>query len=191
MRSRIIGGQWRGRKLIAPKGLKTRPTSSRVREALFNVLGADVRDVLFCDFFAGSGAVGLEALSRGAAKAIFIESARPAIISLRRNIEILQCENQIEVISKELPNALSLVAYQLADQPTIIFFDPPYHKELYKEIFAELESEAEQWTQAIMLIMQCESGVELQEQYGPWILRKRYPHGDSALWFYHQQPSSA
>ena len=130
MSVRIIGGQWRGRKLIAPKGLKTRPTSSRVREALFNVLGAEIRDVLFCDFFAGSGAVGLEALSRGAGKAIFVESARPALTALRRNIEMVQCEDQAGVIGKELPRALGLVGCHLTEQPAMLFFDPPYHENL-------------------------------------------------------------
>jgi 16S rRNA (guanine966-N2)-methyltransferase len=102
----ITGGDWRGRKLRAPEGLDTRPTPSRVREALFSILGLAVRGAHFHDLFAGCGIVGLEALSRGAASCTFCEDARPALTELRANIETLGCADRAFVIAQRIPAGL-------------------------------------------------------------------------------------
>src|SRR6185436_9956432 len=86
-RMRVIAGAYKGRRLVAPKGTETRPTSDRVREALFSILGDRVDDARVLDLFAGSGALGIEALSRGAEQATFVDNAPPAIAALRRNLE--------------------------------------------------------------------------------------------------------
>src|SRR5258708_6976091 len=91
-RVRIIAGQFRSRKLIAPDGLKTRPTSDRLRETLFNVLQPRIEGAVFADLYAGSGAVGLEALSRGAKHVHFAENAKPPLIALRENAGSLGLE---------------------------------------------------------------------------------------------------
>src|SRR3954454_14587442 len=91
---RVIAGQHGGRRLAAPRGEATRPTADRVREALFSALG-DVSDMTVLDLFAGSGALGIEALSRGAAQATFVERARPALTALRANLEALDITAQI------------------------------------------------------------------------------------------------
>src|SRR5919198_3232221 len=86
---RVIAGQWGGRRLQAPAGAATRPTSDRVREALFSVLGDRVGGARVLDLFAGSGALGIEALSRGAAEATFVDSAPAAIRAVKANLEAL------------------------------------------------------------------------------------------------------
>src|SRR4051794_28006829 len=89
---RVIAGRFKGRRLQAPPGLATRPTSDRVREALFSILGERVEDARVLDLFAGSGALGLEALSRGAATAAFVDSAAPAIRALEANLRDLDVD---------------------------------------------------------------------------------------------------
>src|SRR5262249_13222229 len=98
---RIVGGELGGRRLAAPKGARTRPTSDRVKEALFHILGAPPGGARVLDLFAGSGALGLEALSRGAAEAVFIESAESAERVLRANIAALGVTSRTRVIRGE------------------------------------------------------------------------------------------
>src|SRR3954467_15650634 len=119
---RIISGQWRGRRLVAPAGNATRPTSDRVREALFSILGAlDGERVL--DLFAGSGALGLEALSRGAASATFVERAPAALRVLRDNVADLGAS--AEVVAADARAHLRAARAQGA-QYDLVFLDPPY-----------------------------------------------------------------
>src|SRR6185436_10638412 len=94
---RIVAGELGGRVLKAPAGHATRPTSERVREALFAILG-DVEGLAVLDLFAGSGALGLEALSRGAARVVFVEGARAALVALRQNVEALDVKPRARVI---------------------------------------------------------------------------------------------
>jgi 16S rRNA (guanine966-N2)-methyltransferase len=119
---RIVAGQWRGRRLVVPRGLQTRPTSDRVREALFSILGPlDGARVL--DLFAGSGALGLEALSRGAAQATLVERAAPALRALRANVAALGAD--AEIVAGDARAFLSNAREQGA-QYDLVFLDPPY-----------------------------------------------------------------
>ncbi len=122
---RVIGGSARGRRLAAPRGRGTRPTADRVREALFNILGEAVRGSAVLDLFAGSGALGIEALSRGAASAVFVDSDRSALACLRSNLENLGFESQSTVIKAE---SLSYVRKMASESGSfdLIFADPPY-----------------------------------------------------------------
>lgn len=119
---RIIAGQWRGRPLAAPKGDATRPTADRTREALFSMLASRVgsfEDLAVADFFAGSGALGFEALSRGAASCLFVEQDRAALDALRANAEKLGVRADIR--------ATSVLALGPAPKPMdVILMDPPY-----------------------------------------------------------------
>ena len=118
---RIIGGRFGGRRLVAPAGDRTRPTSDKVREALFNLLG-DVDGLRVLDLYAGTGALALEALSRGAAAAVCVESARPALASLRANLDTLGAS--VTVIAKPVERAARDVA---AHGPfELVMCDPPY-----------------------------------------------------------------
>jgi 16S rRNA (guanine966-N2)-methyltransferase len=119
---RIIAGQWRGRPLVAPKGEATRPTADRTREALFSMLASRLgsfEDLAVADLFAGSGALGLEALSRGAASCLFVEQDKPALDALRANIAKLGAKADVR--------AQSVLALGPARAPLdLILMDPPY-----------------------------------------------------------------
>jgi len=121
---RIIAGIWRGRKLQAPAGETTRPTADRTRETLFSMLTSRLGsfdELTVADLFAGSGALGLEALSRGAAKAVFVEQDAPAIRALRANIAALHAQAQCDV------RAASVLALGPAPAPLdAVMLDPPY-----------------------------------------------------------------
>lgn len=119
---RVIAGEWRGRPLVAPKGEVTRPTADRTREALFSMLTARLGafdGLAVGDFFAGSGALGIEALSRGAASCLFVEQDRNALDALRANLDKLGAKGDVR--------ATSVMALGPARQPLdIILMDPPY-----------------------------------------------------------------
>jgi len=120
---RIIAGEWRGRKLVAPAGRETRPTADRTRETLFSMLASRLgsfNGMRVADLYAGSGALGLEALSRGAAHATFVESERTAIKAIEANAAALKAGEKIAV---RATSAASLPAGQSFD---LIFADPPY-----------------------------------------------------------------
>ena len=122
---RIIAGQWRGRKLTAPKGDGTRPTADRARETLFSMLNSRLgsfEDLRVADLFAGSGALGLEALSRGAAHCLFVENDRHALDAIRANIDALDCRETTAI------DSASATALRAAPQAfDLILVDPPYH----------------------------------------------------------------
>jgi 16S rRNA (guanine(966)-N(2))-methyltransferase RsmD len=120
---RVIAGEYKGRRLQAPPGLATRPTSDRVREALFSILGPSVEDARVLDLFAGSGALGIEALSRGAREATFVDNAAPAIRALEANLRDLGAE--ATVVRAEARRFLG-GASRSARQYDLVFLDPPY-----------------------------------------------------------------
>ena len=120
---RVIAGRYGGRRLAAPPGAATRPTSDRVREALFSILGARVQSARVLDLFAGSGALGIEALSRGAAEATFVDRAPAAIRAIRANLATLGIE--AEVVRADALAALRS-ARAAARQYDLLFLDPPY-----------------------------------------------------------------
>jgi 16S rRNA (guanine966-N2)-methyltransferase len=120
---RVIAGRWGGRRLQAPKGDATRPTSDRVREALFSVLGERLAGARVLDLFAGSGALGIEALSRGAAAATFVDSAPAALRALRANLDALGAD--AEVSRRDAVRYLG-DASTAAREYDLVFLDPPY-----------------------------------------------------------------
>ena len=122
---RVIGGQFRSRRLVAPPGTGTRPTSDRLRETLFNVLGERVRDARFADVYAGAGAVGIEALSRGAASCLFVERAPAAAAAIRKNLTSLGLDRNGTVDARPAARALRDAAE--GGRPfDVVFLDPPY-----------------------------------------------------------------
>jgi len=124
---RIVGGSLGGRVLRAPGGAATRPTSEKVREAVFNIIGAVTGDRVL-DLFAGSGALGIEALSRGALHATFVDAARPALIAIRGNLRELGLEDRASVVAGD---AVVNAARHAPDAPwRLVFVDPPYRSDL-------------------------------------------------------------
>lgn len=122
---RIVAGEWRGRRLQAPAGRDTRPTTDRVREAWMSALAADIPGARVLDLFAGSGALGIEALSRGAGHATFVEQAAPALRALRSNLETLGAAERARVLRLD---AIRFAAESEAGAFDIGFADPPYDR---------------------------------------------------------------
>ncbi len=122
---RVVAGRYGGRRLVAPPGDGTRPTSDRVREALFSVLGPSVQGAQVLDLYAGSGAVGIEALSRGAARAVFVDRAQPAIKAIRTNLDALGID--AEVRRMQARTALRTAA-ERSEAYDLVFLDPPYRR---------------------------------------------------------------
>jgi 16S rRNA (guanine966-N2)-methyltransferase len=133
---RVIAGKFRSRLLKGPGKMRLRPTSDRLRETLFNVLGPAVEDSLFVDLYAGTGAIGIEAISRGAREAIFIESHAKAAKLIRENLSALEIRSGAELIEAPALRGLEKIAtrHLIAD---FIFLDPPYESE--EEYFLVLD----------------------------------------------------
>lgn len=125
---RIVAGRWRGRPLRAPRGFAVRPTSDRVREAIFDILGAGVAGATVLDLFAGSGALGLEAISRGASRGVFVESEPAAFGCLRKNVDSLGAA-EAEILLLDYRQALRRLRGR-SMRFDLVFLDPPYGKGL-------------------------------------------------------------
>ena len=121
----IISGIFRSRKILAPKGQETRPTSSRLRAALFNICQGQIEGVDFLDLFAGSGAMGFEALSRGARSALFVDVSRESIRCIQSNARMLDVEGQVRVVYSDVYDALKKLSKE-GVKFDIIYADPPY-----------------------------------------------------------------
>jgi len=155
---RIVGGKFKGRAIEAPAGRETRPTSDRARESLFNVLGhadfspgLDGRRVL--DLFAGSGALGLEAMSRGAAFALFVETDAAARGAIRDNIEALGLFGTTRIHRRDATD-LGVKPAGLGDPFDLVFLDPPYHKGLGERVLARL-GEGGWITKDALIVFEC------------------------------------
>ena len=124
---RVISGKLRGKRLFSPKGLNLRPTSDRVKEAIFNILQDQFQGQNVLDLFAGTGALGIECLSRGARRAVFVEESPRSLSALRRNIEECRLKEQAEVLGRKVLPALKILEAR-GEAFGIIFLDPPYDK---------------------------------------------------------------
>lgn len=122
---RVIAGKAKGRRLYAPKGRVVRPTADRVKEAIFDILGDSVTGAEALDLYAGSGAIGIEALSRGAFRAVFVENSKVALATIRRNLEATGLADGATVLSLSTEVALDVLAREGAEFD-LIFMDPPY-----------------------------------------------------------------
>ena len=122
---RVIAGTARRLLLKTPEGLDTRPTTDRIKETLFNILQPDLPGCQFLDLFAGSGGIGIEALSRGAARAVFVDNGREAIRCIRENLLHTKLENRSLVIPGDVSSALSDLSRR-GEAFDIVFLDPPY-----------------------------------------------------------------
>ena len=134
---RVIAGSARRLKLVTPEGNDTRPTQDRIKETLFNMIQMQVPGAVFLDLFSGSGGIGIEALSRGAKKAYFIENANNAYKCILENIKTTRFEDVATVIKSDVVIGLRNIHEEEAD---IIFIDPPYHDDLYQRTLIQLGS---------------------------------------------------
>ncbi len=133
---RVIAGKARRLPLKTVPGDETRPTTDRIKETLFNILQDDLYEIRFLDLYAGSGAIGIEALSRGASFACFVDSGRDACECIRQNLAVTKLSGQVQILNCDVIRALA----RLDGQPPfqIIFMDPPYHKGEVNRVFSFL-----------------------------------------------------
>ena len=134
---RIIAGEARGRTLVAPAGQNTRPTQDYVRESLFNILNAWVMDARVLDLFAGTGALSLECISRGAESAVMVDMDRAACVAIKKNIEAVRCGERCRLIQKDYRVAIDLLSRESATFD-LVFLDPPYRMTETGEICGKL-----------------------------------------------------
>jgi 16S rRNA (guanine966-N2)-methyltransferase len=171
---RVIGGEFRSRRLKSLPGLETRPTPDRLRETLFNVLAGSIADAVFMDIYAGTGAVGIEALSRGARRCVFIEKNRRAAEVIHENLATLGLESRAEVFTSKAAAVL------VRTRAGIAFLDPPY--EMSKEYETSLN--ALDQSETPLVIAQHSSRFTPQEDYGRLRRYRGIKQGDNCLSFY-------
>lgn len=189
---RVIAGTLRRRMLEAPAGLATRPTSDRLRETLFNVLAPRMEGARFLDLYAGSGAVGIEAVSRGARQVVLVERAAPALRVLRGNLEKLGLRGEVRV------EAVSVAAFLRRGRPQtsalqfdLVFLDPPYEAaDEYAQALGLLGGEANGLlAENAMVIAEHRRKEKLADRYGMLGRTRLLEQGDAALSLY--QPATS
>jgi 16S rRNA (guanine966-N2)-methyltransferase len=176
---RIIAGEFKGRRLKSVPGMATRPTPDRLRESLFSILQPELPGCRFVDLFAGTGAVGLEALSRGAERVVFVEIASKAVDVLRDNIASLKA-NRVTVLKQPVKRALRGL------EADIVFLDPPYEDaRAYEETLALLED-----ADVSLILVQHAPKQIIKDHYGTFALSRRVKQGDNVVSFFRRETSS-
>jgi 16S rRNA (guanine(966)-N(2))-methyltransferase RsmD len=171
---RIIAGEFRSRKLKSLPGLGIRPTPDRLRETLFDVLQPRIEGVVFVDAYAGTGAVGIEALSRGAARAVFLEKDRRAVEVIRENVTALGLENRARIAHGSVQLMLP------ANPGDIVFLDPPYEREREYAVALDLLGE----NPPPLVVVQHSKFFDLSDDYGKLHRTRVLKQGDNVLSFY-------
>jgi 16S rRNA (guanine(966)-N(2))-methyltransferase RsmD len=182
---RIISGKYRGRRLKSPPSLETRPTSDRLRETLFNILAPRIKGARFLDLCAGSGAVGIEALSRGAAHATFVDQSRKICALIEANLDEFGVdENDSEIVNGEAVDFLRRQAKKETPPFDIAFFDPPYEAD-YDVVLERLgEDNGVLLTTDAIVIVEHHRKRELKEAFGALHRYRTLKQGDTVLSFY-------
>src|SRR5579859_4264504 len=193
---RVIAGTLRRRTLVAPEGLATRPTSDRLRETLFNVLATRIAGARFLDLYAGSGAVGIEAVSRGAKSVVLVERAALALQVLRGNLETLGLRGEVRVEAVGVGAFLRRGRPESANEFDILFLDPPYDAaNEYGMVLGLLGGEARRLlADDAVVIAEHRWKEPLEEGYGVLKRTRMLKQGDAGLSFYYAdispQPSA-
>ena len=186
---RVIAGSHRGRRLSGPQGTVQRPTSDKVREALFSILGAQVPGSRFLDLYAGTGAVGIEALSRGASTVTFVESDPKALQLLQKNLRTCQLLDRAQVRVGQAAAFLERKDWW-GDPYDVLFADPPY------AALDELDILIHAWRPGLLsehatMIIEQDSRTELPASIDHAALIRRYVYGDTALYLYGLSPTES
>jgi len=176
---RVIAGEARGRKLVAPPGRDVRPTLDRVREAVFSILGPQLEGAAFLDLFAGSGANGIEALSRGAQSATFVDADEKALAAVRKNLAATGFEAPSRCVRCRFPEE----ARRVHGVYDVIFADPPYGFSQYEALLRAIEDQALLADNGRVLI-EHRHGDALCTAAGQLVQRGTRRYGDSAVSFY-------
>ena len=178
---RIIAGASKGRKLATPKSQSIRPTSDRVKESLFNILGSEVEGKVVLDLFAGTGNLGIEALSRGAERVIFVEKGRKALQLIQRNITQIGLEGRVEIIPRDANRAIGILKGK-GEIFDLILMDPPYEKGLIKRTLIKLISHPIYHTGSI-LVIEHDRREPMPDTLEGWNLVRERRLGDTVISF--------
>jgi 16S rRNA (guanine966-N2)-methyltransferase len=180
---RIIGGQARGRRLAPLQGLNIRPTSDRVKEAIFNLIGQDLTDMLVLDLFAGTGNLGIEALSRGASHCVFVDNSLQAIRQIQKNLDQCGYQEQATVIRKDLSGGLPEKLLFNHARFDLVFLDPPYSKGLIENLLTQISGQ-KILASGAQLIAESSKRDPVPEPLGPLRMIKLKSYGDTKITIY-------
>jgi 16S rRNA (guanine(966)-N(2))-methyltransferase RsmD len=182
---RIIAGKFGGRKLTSPKDYQIRPTSDRVKEAIFSMLADAVMDSRVLDLFAGTGALGLEAISRGASHCVFVDNNRDSLRLVQENIRCLGAENESRLISGDY----QVVLNQLKGPFDLIFMDPPYRHHEMEEILNRIQEKSLLALHGHIIIEHNQKD-RLPERAGEFLTVKSKRYGSTHITIYQQHRNS-
>ena len=180
---RVIAGKYKSRRLAAPSGIQTRPTSDRLRETLFNVVAPGIEGSVWLDLFAGSGAIGIEALSRGARYVYFVESAGAAARTIRNNLHTLEIDQGAEVIERDVATALRMLESQ-AVVCDFVFLDPPYRKMGDYDQVLSLLARSRLLNPGATVIAEHDKHFDPGNEFGSLRRHRTLRQGDAVLSFY-------
>ena len=186
---RVITGIYKGRRLKTLEGSAVRPTSDRMRETLFNILAPRIEGARFLDLCAGSGAIGIEALSRGAGQVTFVESSRKSSTVISENLRHCEIRNGYTFIARDALMTLKYLA-QEKQQFDLIYFDPPYDSELYSPVLWQI-ARGNLLTEDGILIVEHRRQLVLAPNYDDLRPYRELPQGDSCLTFYRMEQPAA
>ena len=147
---RVITGSAKGLKLKTLPGVETRPTTDRIKETLFNMISDSVVEARFLDLFSGSGAIGIEALSRGAKEAVFVENNRKAVNIIRENLQHTKLLEKSKIITQDVLTAINILDSQ--DSFDVIFMDPPYENHVERKVLEALDFSTLVDTQTLIIV---------------------------------------
>ena len=186
---RVIAGKYRGRQLKGPDGLEMRPTGDRLKESLFSILEPYIRDAVLLDAFSGTGAIGIEALSRGARQVVFIETTAMGCRLIRRNLELCGIAGGSRIIKEDVFGALRALGRK-GFQADIVFFDPPYDFKPYKDLLDIVFSRSLLTASARVIIEHRRTSMLPEEGKGYQRVRL-VRQGDQCLSFYDRKTASS
>lgn len=182
---RVIAGKYKGRKLDTLKGLKVRPTSNRVKESVFSIIRNKVTDTNFLDLCAGSGNIGIEALSQGAKQVVFLDENLQCIRLIQKNLErcgLNKHDSQILMLRSDVSKGISILSKQRKTFE-LIYFDPPYHAGIYKRCITQISNERILETTGLLLI-EHHHNTQLPLDIGTLRCDRQNRYGETRISFY-------
>lgn len=180
---RVIAGTAKGHSLKCSKGLRTRPTLDRVREAVFNTIGFRVVEAVFLDLFAGTGAVGIEALSRGAGMCCFNDSSRKAVETIRQNLIHCRMQDKSKIFNMDALQLIRFLQEDTRNRFDLVYLDPPYDQGLYEPVLSALDNSGI-LKETALVVAESSTRMELPEKVKTLQLARKARYGDTVIWYY-------
>ena len=180
---KVSTGTARGRKLCVPKGLFVRPTSSQVREAFFDIIGDKVVNSRFLDLYAGTGAIGIEAISRGALRVAFVEKSSRCVKCIRENLELCGFSRFGEIIQADTLDIIHSLANR-QHKFGIVYIDPPYAKHAAFNVLTEMAANKDICTKDVIVGIEHAKKTKLADNVPPFTRKSEYTYGDTVLSLY-------